>query len=351
MKDGAKGASIMPNISLTFRCNLRCPYCFAHEFVDPRAADIALDDFDRAVEFCTRQAPVHIGLIGGEPTLHPQFNDILKRLIDNPRILAVTVFTNGILLDKSFDLLEHPKVSLLVNWNAAEEIGQTAFDRIRANVDELILKRGMARRVNLGLNLHGEDMDYRYMLELLKRYGLKKVRMSLTVPDFPAGCGTDVLAYFRSRKPFLMRLFKDMDEIGVLPYYDCNRPPQCIWTEEERRWLEDCATRHGAPAGALADAGSFCRPVIDITPDLQAVRCFGMSYFDKVPIADFASLSELQAYFMREIDRPAFRIFAAPECENCYLRRQWLCCQGCMGFKGDKIREDNRMHCAQEGNA
>lgn len=328
----------MPNIGLTFRCNLRCPYCFAHEFVDTAAPDISLENFDAAVEFCTRHAPVHLGLIGGEPTLHPQFDAILKRLAANPRITAVTVFTNGILLDRFIEGLIHPKMSLLVNWNAPEEIGQTAFERIRCGVDELIFERAMAHRFNLGLNLHGTEMDYRYMMDLLVRYGLNKVRISLTVPNFPEKCGTDVLTYFRERKPFLMRLFRDMDSIGVLPYYDCNRPPQCIWDDEERAWLEECADRHGAARGVLCDAGSFCRPVIDIMPDLRAVRCFGMSYFGSVSLADFASLSELQAHFMRRIDRPAFRVYDAPECENCHLRRRWLCCQGCMGFKGEKIR-------------
>ena len=28
------------------------------------------------------------------------------------------------------------------------------------------------------------------------------------------------------------------------PYYDCNRPPWCIWSDEEKRWLRDLAARH-----------------------------------------------------------------------------------------------------------
>lgn len=328
----------MPNISLTFRCNLRCPYCFAHEFIESCTPDISLANFDAAVEFCTRAAPVHIGLIGGEPTLHARFGDMLRRLSANPRVLGVTVFTNGILAERFAEELSHPKVSLLVNWNPPEEIGEAAFEKIRRGVDELVVARGMGNRVNLGLNLHGRDMEYGYMLDLLERYGLRKVRISLCIPDFPQGCDADVLEYFRERAPFLMRMFKDMDARGVLPYYDCNRPPVCVWTYEERRWLEEYAMRHGAKAEALADAGSFCRPVIDIMPDLSAVRCFGMAHFGKVSIADFPSLPELEAHFMRQIDRRAFRIYDAPECENCHLRRRWLCCQGCMGFKSRKIR-------------
>ena len=50
---------------------------------------------------------------------------------------------------------------------------------------------------------------------------------------------------------------------------------------------------------------------------------------------------DLAAHFMRRIDRPAYRIKAMPECENCHLRRTWLCCQGCMGYKMVEIEKMN----------
>lgn len=214
----------MPNIMLTYRCNLRCPYCFANEFVGESSEEISLEDFDTALEYLTKGAPVRVGLIGGEPTIHPHFDEILRRTIDNPRVASITVFTNGIVLGRYEDLIVHPKVSLLVNWNPRSQIGDKAFDRILAAVDELVFRRGMKRRLNLGLNLHGEEFDYSYMLELLERYDLDKVRVSLTVPDFPKGCGIDVFEYFKGFKSLLLSMFADMDRIGVLPYYDCNRP-------------------------------------------------------------------------------------------------------------------------------
>ena len=327
----------MPNISLTFRCNLRCPYCFAHGLMDASPEDITLENFDKAVEFLTREAPVHVGLIGGEPTLHPQFGEMLRRTIDNPRITSATVFTNGILLGRYLDLVAHPKVSLLVNWNSPEMLGDAVFQAIQDNADALVFEHHMERRLNLGFNLSDTSMDYGYLMDILRRYGLHKVRLSITVPSFPAGCRDDVLAYFRSYKAFLMAFFHDMDSIGVLPYYDCNRPPYCIWTDEEKRWLEGYVGKYKEPENPLANTKSFCRPVIDILPDLRAVRCFGMSFFEKASIADFSSLEELTAHFMRLIDARAYKIPASGECGDCHLRRTWLCCQGCMGFKAESI--------------
>jgi len=327
----------MPNIMLTYRCNLRCPYCFANEFIGGSSEEITLENFDKAVEFLTRQGAIHLGLIGGEPSTHSRFEELLERVICDQRITTATVYTNGILLNGHTELLAHPKVSLLVNWNPIEQIGAHNFERIRSNIDELIFEHDMRHRLNLGLNLHGESFDYLYMLELLKRYGLHKVRVSITVPDFPQGCDTDIFEYFNGFKPILWKMFHDMDAIGVLPYYDCNRPPYCIWSPEERQWLESYVARYSVDDSSIINTKSFCRPVIDILPNLQAVRCFGLSFLEKVPIEGFATYEDLVVHFMREIDRRAFRIHAGAQCENCPLRRQWLCCQGCMGFKSDTI--------------
>ena len=63
---------MMPNIMLTYRCNLHCPYCFANEFVNKEKTDITIRDFLKAVSFITRTES-YVGIIGGEPTVHPGF--------------------------------------------------------------------------------------------------------------------------------------------------------------------------------------------------------------------------------------------------------------------------------------
>jgi len=307
--------------------------------MDNTSEDITLENFDKAIEFLTRVEPAHIGLIGGEPTLHPQFGEVLQRIIDNPCIPSATIYTNGILLGRYIDLITDPRISLLVNWNSPEMLRPGQYQAIQESVDALIFEHGMAPRLNLGLNLYDTAMDYSYMMELLKRYGLHKLRISITVPDFPCGCETDVLEYFRGYKGFLMAFFRDMDAIGVLPYYDCNRPPYCIWSDEEKSWLESYVSKYPDQENSLVETNSFCRPPIDILPDLRAVRCFGMSFFEKVSITDFSTYEDLLAHFMRLIDARAYKIAAAEECRDCYLRRTWLCCQGCMGFKAEGIKK------------
>ena len=149
----------MPNIMLTYRCNLKCPYCFANEFVNKDNTNITLENFKEAVNFITKEGPARIGLIGGEPTLHPEFDEILNILINNRFVSECTIYTNGILLDKFMKKIVHPKFRLLVNCNSSKDIGEASFNKMRENLDVLFKEYLMKDRINLGINLYDKNMD------------------------------------------------------------------------------------------------------------------------------------------------------------------------------------------------
>lgn len=157
----------MPNIMLTYRCNLHCSYCFANEFVNKDKTDITLGNFMKAVSFITEEGKTHVGLIGGEPTLHPGFQTFMDLLIENPLISGVTVCTNGLLMDRYIPQLTNPKVRVLVNCNSPLVIGGKAFSAMREDLDTLLLRYDVKDRVWLGINLYSDEMDYSYMMDLL----------------------------------------------------------------------------------------------------------------------------------------------------------------------------------------
>ena len=229
----------MANIMLTYRCNLHCSYCFANEFVNKNSTDISIKNFVKALSFVTRKGKDMVGLIGGEPTLHPGFQVIMELLLANPMVSGIQLYTNGLLLDRYIELFNHPKVRILINCNSPQVIGEKSFACLQKNLDSLMQKQDLKDRVLLGINLYSNDMDYSYMMNFLRRYDMHRVRISLTVPDF-SSCGEiNALEYFMSRKKFLLEFFKNMDNIQVMAKYDCNFPPDCIWTDEEKKWLEE----------------------------------------------------------------------------------------------------------------
>jgi uncharacterized radical SAM superfamily Fe-S cluster-containing enzyme len=82
-------------VEITASCNLECPMCYAGS--GPRGAHLSLDEvkqaIDRLVEVEGR--PEVLQLSGGEPTIHPQFAEILDYACGRP-IDIVMINTNGL---------------------------------------------------------------------------------------------------------------------------------------------------------------------------------------------------------------------------------------------------------------
>ncbi len=82
-------------LEITSACNLECPMCFAVS--GPGGQHLTYDDCVRAIDRLVEvegQAEI-LQLSGGEPTIHPQFQQILSYACDQP-IDIVMINTNGI---------------------------------------------------------------------------------------------------------------------------------------------------------------------------------------------------------------------------------------------------------------
>lgn len=113
----------MPNIIITDYCNLNCLYCFANNQSPQNGNNMSLNIYTQILDFCSAESSP-IGIIGGEPTLHPEFKDILILTnkycsIFNTR---ATLFTNGIELEQYLPYFGND-IDALININAPEEIG------------------------------------------------------------------------------------------------------------------------------------------------------------------------------------------------------------------------------------
>lgn len=338
----------MANIMINKVCNLNCSYCFANEFVNKIDSDvnlrnknnISIENFKKAIEFVLTEKGERIGIIGGEPTLHPQFKELMEILINDDRVKSVNLFTNGVFLDKYFDILSSPKFSMLINLNSPKEIGEKAYEKTLRNLDVLIKERYMGNRIGLGINMHKEDFDYKYMIKALKRYNFKSVRTSIVVPNIDDERNSDPVEYFKRMKPHVFKFFRELEFNGIMPTYDCNLMPACVTTQEEKEWLRSFYRfeKSAKKYCNLVD-NSKCGVVLDILSDLSAVRCFGMSREEKVYIKDFRNVREIRGYFMNNFDNFAYRVPSSEVCRTCKLRLNGSCMGGCLAFKAEKIKK------------
>ena len=87
-------------IEIVNSCNLACPTCYADSPAGTGALvdAVPIDDLKRRIQgVIDRKGGIEIlQLSGGEPTLHPQFFELLRWLQDHPRIDYVLLNTNGV---------------------------------------------------------------------------------------------------------------------------------------------------------------------------------------------------------------------------------------------------------------
>lgn len=119
-------------LEITQNCNLTCPMCFASSA--PGGQHLSVAECQAAIDALVRAEgqPEVLQLSGGEPTIHPQFFEVLEYACRQP-IDYVLINTNGIRLarDKAF-------VERIAEWRHKVEIylqfdgvTDTAYDALR----------------------------------------------------------------------------------------------------------------------------------------------------------------------------------------------------------------------------
>jgi len=309
----------MANLFLTRKCNLKCPYCFADEFVNKENEEYTMENFHKAVKFIKTMPGERLGFIGGEPTLHPKFQKMLDYVLKDDEIQYFVIYTNGLELHKYIDDLKFNKVNMLINCNPPADLGEARFKRLKDNIT--LLKESGVRNFNLGINLYSKNMDYSYIFDLLKIADNKSLRFSTALPNSDKEDMKDPLESFMEFKPFLFQFFEDCVKNEVVPNNDCNAIPQCLLTPQDKKTqlkLSILAKEFNKP-GPITSSHT-CNPVIDILPDLTAVRCFGLSKYTKTPIEKHKNMENLRSYFINEIDLYAKLSFAGEGCSSCKMR-------------------------------
>ena len=330
-------------------CNLRCPYCFASEFVNHNPKEMTVEDFQTALDFVLGdRSDRQVGIIGGEPTLYPHINKVLRMAMEDVRAEIVSVYTNAVDLEKiDPENLEDIKFRMLVNVNSPEDMGQAKFDKMLNNLRKFKNEHFGQGRFRLSVNLYKPDFDYSYIIPIVQEFQFDTIRLSISVPSKSTLGNETSLDYFRRMKPIALAFIGDMIRCGTLTGFDCNFLPQCVLTEAEHEGLMNVKnifysglsknySRTFWQRAILCEINN-CTPIIDILPDLQAIRCFGLSEHTKQDIRNFKNIKELRQFYIDHVDRPAIQCLAAPECQNCYSHESGDCSAGCHVFKADQL--------------
>lgn len=80
-------------IQITNRCYMNCPHCMQDS--SPRGKHMTEGIFDQVLDFCRDARPMVVNVTGGEPTEHPSWASMVRRLYNIPGVEILTIITNG----------------------------------------------------------------------------------------------------------------------------------------------------------------------------------------------------------------------------------------------------------------
>lgn len=157
---------------ITNRCNLKCKHCY--EDKNCNVIDWAYEDFVIAISklwsaFEKWGVKGEISLIGGEPTLHPRFYDMIHYLRQRGDVYGISVLTNGTLVDDRF-VREMQENNCFV---------QVSIDGVSEEKHDFIRGEGNYKRT-----IEGIEMLHEFDIPLSVHYVLSKKTVPLNAVFF-----------------------------------------------------------------------------------------------------------------------------------------------------------------------
>ncbi len=313
----------MSNIILNTRCNRKCVYCFS-DLREQTPKRMTLRNLTKICDFLDRSGKLKVNVLGGEPTLHPEFAVMLEYLL--ARGFAVHLFTNGLMpgpvLEAVRDLvtrrrLTRRQLKLVVNVNEEQYRSKGETEHQGRTF------RGLAEFCTLSFNIFEKDCRLDFLARLIRSYGLLgEIRLGLASPV--SGKGNRYLepSGYRLIAEKISGFSMVCQESAIDLVLDCGFP-LCIFSDEEIGRLYKNKTQ----------LKFVCRPIPDIDPELNVTHCYPLSEFAPRKLTEFRDLEAVRRYFLGQLKHReiigGFGIF--PGCRECEYRHRGMCAGGCKG--------------------
>jgi radical SAM protein with 4Fe4S-binding SPASM domain len=318
----------MANLTVTTTCNLECPFCFAENEMGGSACEgtdpyISLEAFERQLAFIDRSGIDHVRLIGGEPTLHPQFPELVRRAGGR----HVVVFSNGLMSEQALACLERLAPSactVLVNMNATRFADGPRPHETRRRA--LSVHR-LGPRALLGFTIFRVAFDLEPLLELIIEAGAKRaIRLGLAQPIL-GGCNEFLHPKQYPAVGRRITAFADRAaRVGVRLEFDCGFV-RCMFSDDDIKRLE----------GAGADLGWRCNPILDLSPEGRVAHCFPLGGVG-IPLTDDLDADDARRRLSAKVQH--YRIAGIyRECSRCEYKRRGECTGGCLATAMRRFRD------------
>ena len=265
------------NLMINTYCNLNCSYCFA----DPTMKDVAtknmsLEDFEYALSFLEKVGEKTVRLIGGEPTISPNLELFIDKIIKRGTFKAIIIFSNFCFEEKTRKMLLRKNklipITFLPNINEFNLMIDKFVKNINENLDAFTKSNGVRC---IGINIYDPNMKLDQWENLIKKYRnyLDSIRFSIAIPTKQIFEKKFVFQeYYSSFEKVISDLVDIAERNSIRLNCDCSDVPVCCFSPN----LVYRMYRIGASSLGVTNGRIGCSyPVVDVRPDLSIATCFG----------------------------------------------------------------------------
>jgi hypothetical protein len=313
------------NLVITTVCNQSCEYCFTADHLEyrQRTDDGAATDsvapsdrwtertflpasaFQDRLDFLARSGIEEVRLLGGEPTLHPDFADLVKRA--RTAGMRVVVFTNGLMPQTAIACLEaiEPEAcTVMVNVN--QPTGDDDAHRRRCDT---ICRLG--ERVLPGFNIYRPDFQPDFLLPMIAETGCKPViRLGMAQPCLSGRNHHVHPNQYRAIAVKIVRFARSAADAGVTLDFDCGFV-RCMFSDTDLETLQ----------ASGAKFGWWCSPILDVDIEGNIIHCFPLARLASQRLTPGTDATTLRSTF-EAWTRPYRQAGVFKECSTCPLKTQ-----------------------------
>ena len=307
----------MANLAISTVCNRSCAYCFTSDHLSDFGGNknfLDVSDFETRLDFLDRSGIDQVRLLGGEPTLHPQFPELIKRA--RARKKKIVVFTNGLMPEEALTCLEElpaTECNVLVNVNEPAEAGRGNFERQRTVI------RRLGERALLGFNIYRPNLQPDFLLPLIAETRCRPaIRLGMAHPCLSGN------NYYIHPKQYpwvgkkVARLARIAARDGVRLEFDCGFV-RCMFSDEDLEALK----------ASDANVGWRCNPILDVDIEGRIIHCYPLSRLGSLPLTPETDAPALRSAFESRT-RPYRQAGVFPECSTCPFKVAGECTGGCL---------------------
>ncbi len=280
---------------------------------------------EKATELATWARDSGLGflsLLGGEPFLHPELPRLVKLFRQTAPATSLQILTGGVYKKRLINDLSPEDLGIIFNVNEPGDYRNPKhYSRVIANI-ETAIARGF--RVILGFNVWRMDFDPGFMPQLADSLGRSGFRWTVANPQWNTSSGVIEPDNFQALAPRIMSMLEEAARLNQEATLDCPLP-LCFFSQAQLAWVRQY---HPATAARMG----YCSPVLDVTPELEAIRCFALSTLARVKVTDFPNEWSILNFFQENLDSQLLGRGCFDACAECAHFIAGRCSGGCFAW-------------------